>query len=184
MQMEKALDKENGNTLDFSAFVCKAVRFDGFFSRNTVPTENSEETRLSKKVRIGQLFQTYGSLLTDRQNEFVRLHHNEDLSFGEIAREFGVSRQAVHDAVSQAEAAMEHYEACLGLLTRPGANSTLAVPLKASGSAEIVAVTEQMNQLRRKLATQGIVYDTGEYVRALDEMLDQLTKAVGGKTAE
>jgi len=84
-------------------------------------TKSAKETAqepLPRHVRIGLLLDLYGSLLTDRQREFVRLHYDEDQSFGEIAQGKGVSRQAVHDAVKHAERSLEQYERKMRLLER------------------------------------------------------------------
>jgi predicted DNA-binding protein YlxM (UPF0122 family) len=144
-----------------------------------MPARGRSKTRLAKKVRIGQLLELYGVLLTDRQREFVRLHHDEDMSFGEIAREYDVSRQAVHDAVRHAESAMEHYEAGLGLLGKPG-RSTGVRPREterthgAAATGQIEPIVEDLEALRRRLAGQGIIYDPEEYVRALGDVLERL----------
>ena len=76
----------------------------------------SETAQIPRYARVGLLLDLYGALLTERQRSFVQLHFNEDHSFGEIAREHSVSRQAVHDAVKHAENALESYESKLHLL--------------------------------------------------------------------
>jgi predicted DNA-binding protein YlxM (UPF0122 family) len=148
--------------------------------------EEHSETRLARKVRQGQLLELYGPLLTERQREFVRLHHNEDLSLGEIAREFHVSRQAVHDAVRQAETSMEHYEQNLCLLGRPAVRATTpggAEPEPAAMASpayeEFRAVIADLEAARRRLATQGIIYDSAAHVRALDEVISRLRALLG-----
>ncbi len=73
---------------------------------------------MPRHVRIGFLLDLYGPLLTQRQREFVLLHYNEDQSFGEIAKTYGVSRQAVHDAVKHAERSLDEYESKLRLMER------------------------------------------------------------------
>jgi predicted DNA-binding protein YlxM (UPF0122 family) len=60
----------------------------------------------------------YGQLLTDRQRRFLELHYENDLSLGEIARDNGISRPAVHDSLKRAEAALEAFESKLGLVRR------------------------------------------------------------------
>lgn len=65
-------------------------------------------------ARIPLLFDFYGPLLTERQQELLRAYYLEDLSLGEIAQSDGVSRQAVHDLVKRAEAALVQYEELLG----------------------------------------------------------------------
>ncbi len=130
--------------------------------------DKKDEAKLARRVRIAQLLQVYGTLLTERQREFVRLHHEEDLSFGEIASEFKISRQAVHDAVKQAEAAMERYESGLGLLGK-SAGRAQAVPARQPIALE--PALAQLRQVRKQLASQGVIYDTGSLVRAIDEVL-------------
>ncbi len=76
--------------------------------------DSSSPSPIERAVRIGRLLDLYGSLLTERQRQFVKLHYEEDLSFGEIAKEFGISRQAVHDAVKHAETSLDEYDAKLG----------------------------------------------------------------------
>jgi len=141
--------------------------------------EGHAEDRLARKVRTGQLLEIYGVLLTERQREFVRLHHSEDLSLGEIAREYGVSRQAVHDAVRQAEASMEHYEQGLRLLSRGRAvEATSPSPAAAEPPppGEFRSLLTDLEAVRRRLATQGIIYDPQAYVHALDEMIERLRR--------
>jgi len=149
----------------------------------TESVRDNEEAKIARTVRIGRLLETYGSLLTARQREFVRLHYHEDLSFGEIARDSGVSRQAVHDAVRQAEAAMEHYEASLRLLARsvtpaPKPPAAEAIPGTTPGIAasSLEPIIEKLDTLRRRLASQGIIYDASDYVRKCDEVLADLRR--------
>lgn len=70
---------------------------------------------IEKMIRVGRLYDFYGSLLTDRQRKCIEMHYLQDLSLGEIAAEFGVSRQAVNDILRRTEEAMEQYEAGLQL---------------------------------------------------------------------
>ncbi len=70
-----------------------------------------------EKLRFVLLSDFYGNLLTEKQREFLKLHYEEDLSFGEIAERFGVTRQAVYDSIKAAEIALECYESVLGLLS-------------------------------------------------------------------
>ncbi len=52
---------------------------------------------LDKVLRIAELYDFYGALLTDKQRRCLEMHYLSDDSLAEIAEEFGVSRQAVHD---------------------------------------------------------------------------------------
>ncbi len=64
------------------------------------------------------LYDFYGQLLSKRQQEVMALYHEENFSLSEIAEEFGISRQAVHDTLKKAEQALREYEAKLGLVQR------------------------------------------------------------------
>lgn len=71
---------------------------------------------LKKFERMALLSDFYGKLLTARQQETIRFYYEQDLSLGEIAENFNISRQAVHDNLKRAEKALENYENNLGLL--------------------------------------------------------------------
>ena len=53
----------------------------------------------SQAYRMTMLFDFYGDVLTDRQKEFYDLYYNEDLSLGEIAENYGITRQGVRDVI-------------------------------------------------------------------------------------
>lgn len=67
-------------------------------------------------VRIGILFDFYGELLTERQQEMIELYYYHDLSLGEISEEYEISRQAVYDNLKRSEKALEEYEDKLNLV--------------------------------------------------------------------
>lgn len=73
-----------------------------------------QDQRLSHNVEISTLCAFYGGLLTDRQQEALRLHFDEDWSLGEIAEHFGVSRQNVHDLITRSAQKLRHYEEVVG----------------------------------------------------------------------
>ncbi len=69
-------------------------------------------------TKASLLYDFYGALLTEKQRKVMGLYHEENLSLSEIAEEFGVSRQAVHDALKKAEQALEDYESKLKLIDK------------------------------------------------------------------
>lgn len=71
---------------------------------------------LDKKVKISRLFDYYGKLLTDNQQEQIRAYYFLDMSLAEIAEETGVSRQAVRDGIKRAEAALIDFEEKVGFI--------------------------------------------------------------------
>ena len=54
------------------------------------------------------LVEFYGSLLTDKQLEYMELYYGDDYSLGEIAEEFDVSRQAVYDNIRRSAKLLEN----------------------------------------------------------------------------
>lgn len=71
---------------------------------------------IDSRRRVLRLLDAYGGLLTDLQQEALRLHLAEDWSYAEIAGAQNVSRAAIYDLVHRAQAALEGYEAKLGLV--------------------------------------------------------------------
>ena len=74
--------------------------------------------RLEKSVEIGTLCAFYGGLLTQKQQDALRLHYEEDLSLGEIAEELEVSRQNVHELITRSSQKLRRYEEMLGGVRR------------------------------------------------------------------
>ena len=72
----------------------------------------------SQAYRMAMLFDFYGDMLTDRQKEFYDLYYNEDLSLGEIAENYNITRQGVRDVIVRAEAVLTELEDKTGLLKR------------------------------------------------------------------
>ena len=64
------------------------------------------------------LFDFYGDVLTPRQKEFYDLYYNEDLSLGEIAENYSITRQGVRDVIVRAEATLTELEDKTGLIKR------------------------------------------------------------------
>lgn len=72
----------------------------------------------NQTYRMTLLYDFYGETLTPRQKEFYDLYYNEDLSLGEIAENYGVTRQGVRDVIVRAEAALTELEDKTRLIRR------------------------------------------------------------------
>lgn len=72
------------------------------------------------------LFDYYGSMLTQKQREYIDMRYNQDLSLGEIAQLQGVSRQAVFDNLARAEALLRRMEENIGCVKRDMRNRRAA----------------------------------------------------------
>lgn len=77
-----------------------------------------EKFMFDKITEVSLLYDFYGQLLSKRQQEVMSLYYEENLSLSEIAEEFSISRQGVHDALKNAEKSLHQYEAKLGLVSR------------------------------------------------------------------
>ncbi len=74
--------------------------------------------RIDDITQASLLYDFYGQLLSKRQREVMELYHEENLTLAEIADEFGISRQGVHDALKNAEKSLNGYEEKLGLVAK------------------------------------------------------------------
>ncbi len=63
------------------------------------------------------LFEFYATLLTEKQMNYMELYYADDYSLGEIAEEYGVSRQAVYDNIKRSGKLLEDYEKKLHLFS-------------------------------------------------------------------
>ena len=95
---------------------------------------------------MNYLFDFYQSLLTPKQRSYMSLYYLDDLSLGEIAEEFEVSRQAVYDNIKRTEAMLEEYEEKLLLLQKFQERQQLVTKLKQLISEE-EHVDEQIKQV-------------------------------------
>lgn len=73
---------------------------------------------LEKITEVNLLYDFYGELLPQKQQELFRLHREDDFSLAEIGAELGITRQGVHDHLRRAENSLRDYEAKLGLARR------------------------------------------------------------------
>ena len=64
------------------------------------------------------LYDYYGKMLTDKQQEYIDMRYNQDLSLGEIGEIMGVSRQAVNDNLTRTEALLRRMEENIGSVKR------------------------------------------------------------------
>ncbi len=65
---------------------------------------------LDKREEIIKLFDTYSSLLTDKQKMYFEAYYYDDFSLSEIAQNYGVSRNAVFDQIKKTVSILNKYE--------------------------------------------------------------------------
>ena len=96
------------------------------------------------RIRFGSLYEMYGALLTEKQQQCLELYFCEDYSLAEVAEEMKVSRQAIHDLLKRVEQTLERYESMLGFLQR--AEKTRALTEEADTILR-EAISETSNDL-------------------------------------
>jgi len=72
----------------------------------------------SNAVEMCLLYDFYGDMLTEKQQQIFDLYYNDDLSLSEIAEITGITRQGVRDSVVRSEASMRLMEEKTGLIAR------------------------------------------------------------------
>ena len=111
---------------------------------------------MEKKLSLSWLLDFYGEMLTENQREMSRLHWEEDLTFAEIAQQFSVSRQSVHDTVARVEKQLSTLEEKLGLVAR------------------FRAVEDGLQRCRTELDSVSATPETQKHLAAAKQMISQL----------
>ena len=73
---------------------------------------------MEKFVEQTLLYDFYGELLTERQQQVYESVVLEDYSLSEVAEDLGISRQGAHDFIKRGRRALAEYEEKLKLLER------------------------------------------------------------------
>ncbi|MBO5609155.1 MAG: DNA-binding protein [Eubacterium sp.] len=73
---------------------------------------------MDERVRQSLLFDFYGELLNEHQRDVFSASVFDDMSYSELADEFGCSRQAAFDLIRRINQKLEGYEKRLGLVKR------------------------------------------------------------------
>ena len=73
---------------------------------------------MAKDMNISLLFDFYGDILTEKQQDVIDYYYNDDLSLSEISEHLGITRQGVRDSIKRAESTLLEMEEKLGLAKR------------------------------------------------------------------
>lgn len=73
---------------------------------------------MDERTKANLLYDFYGDFLTQKQREIFELHFLNDLSLGEIAENYGVTRQGIHDILKRAQDSLTEYEKKLGMVRK------------------------------------------------------------------
>lgn len=122
--------------------------------------------------RLKELMERYGSLLTEKQAAMVRAYAVEGMSFSEVARQSGVSRQAVHESVRSAERVLTEYDDKLKHLSPQQQQQLQQQGLL--GVQDISQVVSKLESLKLKIARTGIIYSVDWIRREIDTVMGML----------
>ena len=78
----------------------------------------SKVMNMDKLARQALLYDFYGELLTERQQQVYESVVLEDYSLSEVAENLGISRQGVHDMIKRCNHTLEEYESRLHLVEK------------------------------------------------------------------
>ena len=113
---------------------------------------------MEKIARQVFLYDFYGELLTEHQKQVYEDVVLNDMSLGEIAQEFGISRQGVHDLIKRCDRILAGYEEKLRMVEKFNQTKrmveeikTLAGTYKKNGDMSLIdrieAISEEIGQL-------------------------------------
>ena len=120
---------------------------------------------MAKNLDVINLFDIYGEMLTQKQQDFICYYYNDDLSLAEIAENEGITRQGVRDAIKRAEAQLLAFEEHLGLYER---NEALK-----SGLEEISELIKLIDEVNRKTILSRDINDATSRISTLTQMLSE-----------
>ena len=103
------------------------------------------------RFEISILRDFYGSLLTERQSEMLRMRYDEDLSFGEIANMTGVSRQAVLDSINKGEKHLVEYEENLKCLEKQRRILAILDEIESDADVDKSKLSLKLGEIRKIL---------------------------------
>lgn len=94
-------------------------------------------------TKMSMLYDFYGVLLPEKQQNIFKLYHEDNLSLAEIAEEALISRQGVHDALKKAENALYEYEEKLALMQKYQKNEAVVAKAQTAINKLVETMTDQ-----------------------------------------
>lgn len=108
---------------------------------------------MEKIVEQNLLFDFYGELLTGHQQKVYQDAVFNDMSLSEVADNYGISRQGVHDLLKRCDKTMQEYEDKLQLISRFAAVKEKLLKIQElTDSLEDGCLQEGKRQIRKLAA--------------------------------
>lgn len=121
---------------------------------------------MGKNLEMGMLLDLYGKLLTSKQYDMLDLYYNDDLSLAEIAEQYSITRQGVHDAIKRGEELLLNYENVLHLSGQQEQYKNMLVEFKTQA-------LDVLNECRRVSFGKNIADKTIILLENLDSKLEE-----------
>lgn len=103
---------------------------------------------MEKLVQVARLFDTYGSLLNEKQKDVINCYYNEDLSLNEIAQNNNKSKQAISDMIQRSVDKLFEFENELSLVKKKNQLredlSLLRELIESSNQSEAMDMIDEM----------------------------------------
>ena len=103
---------------------------------------------MEKLVQVARLFDTYGSLLNEKQRDVINCYYNEDLSLNEIAQNNNKSKQAISDMIQRSVDKLFEFENELSLIKKKNQLredlSLLRELIESSNQSEAMDMIDEM----------------------------------------
>lgn len=103
---------------------------------------------MEKLVQVARLFDTYGSLLNEKQKDVINCYYNEDLSLNEIAENNNKSKQAISDMIQRSVDKLFEFENELSLIKKKNQLredlSLLRELIESSNQSEALDMIDEM----------------------------------------
>ncbi|HCX65009.1 MAG TPA: DNA-binding protein [Eubacteriaceae bacterium] len=118
---------------------------------------------MEKFIKNAILFDFYGGLLTQRQQDVFRYYYHLDYSLAEVAEKLNISRQGVRDNLQRTEAALQEFERQLAL------NETYEKQRKG-----IQSLQERLRSLQARVEDPAIQSEIEEIRNSMNSFLDDV----------
>lgn len=133
---------------------------------------------MEKIIEQGILYDFYGPLLTEHQQEIYEMIVYDNMSLGEIALDKGISRQAVHDIVKRCDKQLAEYENKLHLIKRFSDNKRKMIEIKSllndySLFSEAEKISDD-NKVQQTKAIDNIMKINQEISQRIDDIIEEL----------
>ncbi len=124
------------------------------------------------------LLNLYGNLLTDKQQEYTRLHYEQGVAYSAIASKAGVTRQSIFDTVQKATDTLMDIESKLGVIAQNSKSDDAESKsdYKKGMPLPIDTMLKKLEVIRRRIMHERVMYNTDWLLRDIDMLISALKR--------